>query len=269
MAGPQLVLFSHVDSVLSEPAGTPVVNAVSLLARLRVPLVVCSGRTRAEIEHATLALGTRHPFICEGGNALFIPRGYFPFDIDNSREIGGYDVVEFGRRYRDVVNTLHRSAERAGVQVRGFDDMSADEIAEDDGGLSTLVAPLAKLRDYSELFRLPDDAPADLDRLCAALDAARLTCIRGERYHHVGAAVDASLGTTMLCVMYRRAYGPIQPVAIARDASDAAGHVVPTMALMESETPAAWAACVSKLLEARERPKRVADGAGGRLSWIL
>src|SRR5688572_5957766 len=131
MTGPQLVLFSHVDGVLSEPASTPVVNAVSLLARARVPLVLCSGRTRAEIEHVTLALGIRHPFICEGGGALFVPRGYFPFATDNAREIAGYDVVEFGRTYRDVVDTLHRTAGRAGVQVRGFDDMSVEEVAED------------------------------------------------------------------------------------------------------------------------------------------
>lgn len=268
MTGPQLVLFSHVDGVLSEPASTPVVNAVSLLARARVPLVLCSGRTRAEIEHVALALGTRHPFICEGGNALFIPHGYFPFEIDNSREIAGYDVVEFGRRYRTVVDTLHRTAERVGVQVRGFDDMSVEEVAEEQR-LSMLVARLAKLRDYSELFRLLDGTPADLDRLCAALDAARLPCIRGERYHHVGAPVDASLGISMLCVMYRKARGPIHAAGIARDGADAAGRVVASTAVVERDTPSEWAACVGALLGGRRRPTGAAAGATGRLSWIL
>jgi mannosyl-3-phosphoglycerate phosphatase len=265
MTGPQLVLFSHVDSVLSEPASTPVVNAVSLLARLRVPLVLCSGRTRAEIEHATLALGTRHPFICEGGNALFIPRGYFPFEIDNSREVAGYDVVEFGRRYRDVADTLHRTAERAGVLVRGFDDMSVEEVAAE-CGLPMLVARLAKLRDYGEMFRLLDAAPDDLDRLCAALEAARLTCIRGERYHHVSAPVDASLGISMLSVMYRRARGPIHAAAITRDAAD--GRVVASTAVVKSNTPLAWAASVGELLGGRRAGTHAAAEAIGRSSWI-
>src|SRR5688572_20509209 len=139
MTSPRLVPFSHVDGVLSEPASTPVVNAASLLPRARVPLALCSGRTRADIEHVALALAARHPFVCEYGNALFVPRGYFPFPIDNSREIAGYDVVEFGRAYPAVVETLRRTAERAGVPIRAFSDMSVEEVAEE-FGLPMLVA---------------------------------------------------------------------------------------------------------------------------------
>ena len=269
MTSPRLVLFSHVDGVLSEPASAPVVNAVSLLARARVPLVLCSGRTRAEIEHVVLALGTRHPFVCEYGNALFVPRGYFPFPIDNSREIAGYDVVEFGRAYPAVVEALRRTAERVGVHVRSFSDMSVEEVAEE-LGLPMLVARLAKLRDYGELFRLLDDTPSSFDRLSAALESSRLPCIRGYRFHHVGAAVDISLGVSMLRVMYERALGPVQTVGVTRAGTDAAlGRVVTSTTVIDADAPATWGECIGELVGGRSRSVHAAAGPAERLSWIL
>lgn len=269
MTSPRLVLFSHVDGVLSEPASTPVVNAVSLLARARVPLVLCSSRTRAEIEHIALALGTRHPFVCEHGNALFVPRGYFPFPVGNSREIAGYDVVEFGRRYPSVVDTLHRTAERVSVPVRGFSDMSVEEVA-DEYGLSMLVARLAKLRDYGELFRVLDGSRGGLEHLTAALDAAGLPCIRGPRYHHVGAAVDTTLGISMLCEMYQRACGPVSTVSITSQGSHAPfARVVSSTAAVDAETPAAWARCVGDLVAGHGRQNPEVAGSYGRTSWLF
>src|SRR5438552_1168427 len=82
-------------------------GAIAALARERIPLVLCSGKTRAEIEVLHQTLGIRHPFISETGAALFVPGGYFDFAIPDARDVAGYQLVEFGKPHAEVVQILH------------------------------------------------------------------------------------------------------------------------------------------------------------------
>ena len=62
-------------------------------------------------------------------------------------------MIQFGRPNAEVVTALHHLAGRLGVSVLGFSDMSVAEVALD-YEVPLLQARLAKLRDYSELFRV-------------------------------------------------------------------------------------------------------------------
>lgn len=211
-----LILFADIDGVLSETSSDQLAVDLRRLHRLgpSVALVLCSGRTRPEIEHLAHALGIRHPFICEHGAAAFVPDGYFPFEVSNAVPIAGYQVVEFGRSSASVVEALRRVAERQGVALRLFSEMRVDEVAQE-CGMTPLDARLAKLRDYGEMFRMlePDDTARA--RLLEALRGAHLRCITGTPFDHVGASVDISIGVGMLRTLYRRAYGPSITVGIA------------------------------------------------------
>lgn len=219
---PRLVVFSDVDRVLLKPGGSAFTEAAKALKRLgseAAPLVLCSSRTRAEIEAIQQQLGISHPFVCESGAAVFVPAGYFGFDVPNARDLAGYQAVEFGWPYAEVVQTLHRSAERLRIQIVGFSAMSVEEVARD-CHLPLLQARLAKLRQYSERFRILDPRETTRHRLFRALKAAGLRCVTGERYDHVGAPVDNSIGVTLLCNLYQRAYGGVLTVGLADPMAD-------------------------------------------------
>lgn len=262
---PKLVVFSDVDGVLADPANASVASAVSLLARERVPLVLCSSRTRAEIEHIAKALGSRHPFVCEHGDALFVPRGYFPFEVPNAREVAGYDAIEFGRSYGAVVEALGRAAARTSVKVRGFNDMSVEEVAEE-CGLPLLTARLAKLRDYGEFFRVIDARPGAVDRLFLALEAARLRCIAGPRYHFVGGAADISLGMSTLCTMYERAFSAVRFAAVTHGGVDAPARVLRQTVVVHADSTADWARVVTDIAGSFRRRTDAPAPAVGEVS---
>ena len=137
--------------------------------------MLCSSRTRAEIEAIQQELEIAHPFVCESGGAVFIPRGYFGFAVPGARDLAGYEAVEFGRPYAEVVQKLHRTAERLAIEIVGFSDMSVEEVARD-CHLSLLQARLAKLREYGERFRILDSNELARNRLVRALKANRLRC---------------------------------------------------------------------------------------------
>ena len=218
----RLVVFSDIDGVLLESRGSAFAEAARALKRLGgevPPLVLRSSRTRAEIEAIQQQLGISHPFVCESGAAAFVPAGYFGFDVPNARDLAGYLAIEFGRPYAEVVQTLHRTAERLAIEIVGFSDMSVEEVARD-CHLPLLQARLAKLREYSERFRILDPSETTHHRLFRALKAAGLRCVTGEQYDHVGAPVDNSIGVNVLCGLYQRAYGGVLTVGLADPMAD-------------------------------------------------
>lgn len=209
-----ILVFSDPDPFLTHWAGRALSEAGKVLRRLErdeVPLVICSTRTRAEIVSVQQDLGLHQPFICESGNAAFMPVGYFQFMVAFARDVAGYQAVEFGRPYVEVVQVLHRTASRLRIEVRGFNDMSVDEVARE-CHLPLLQARLAKLREYGERFRLLDPNEISRHRLFQALEAARLHCVFGDVYNHVGAAVDARPAIGLLYALYKRALGTVLTV---------------------------------------------------------
>jgi mannosyl-3-phosphoglycerate phosphatase len=153
MSFAKLVVFSSLDSVFTPAAYRKSLGkAAEVLEDLDdVPVVLCSGKTRAELEHIQHELGLCHPFVCEYDGAAFIPARYFDFNIPRAREVAGYLAVEFGLPYEDIVRGLHRTAQRLGIQVVGFNDMSVDEVSRD-CDLPLPQARLAMLRSTESIF---------------------------------------------------------------------------------------------------------------------
>jgi mannosyl-3-phosphoglycerate phosphatase len=203
------VVFTDLDGTLldhDDYSCNAAAWALDRLARRGVPLVLCSSKTRAEIDLVQRQLGLRHPFISENGGALFVPRGYFPFPLRGTRPVNGWDVMDFGKPYGEVVNALRRTATRLGMSVTGFCDMSAEEVA-DLCHLPLPYARLAKLREYDEPFRLPGTAPADRSRLFRAVREEGLRCMTGARFDHATGATDKGLGVIGLRGLYERQAG--------------------------------------------------------------
>lgn len=207
-----LVIFADVDNILVDRFRSFEESAwaIDLLARNDIPLVLCSGKTRAQLEAVHQLLGICHPFICEHGAAAFIPPGYFD-RVPDGRSVAGYHVVEFGRPYRDVLERFHLAAARARADVVGFNDMSIEEVASR-CGLSLMEAQLAKLREYDEPFMFANGARRDRERLVRAVRDANLGWRRGEGFEHVGAFVDLDVAVQLLCTLYRDAYGKVSTI---------------------------------------------------------
>lgn len=217
-----IVVFSNADTVLRDPREPAFATAGRLLQQLRsenVAIVLCSSHTRAELEFIQQMLGTGDPFICEHGAGVFVPEGYFPVRIPGARVFAGRHAIEFGRPYADVVDALRQSAERLGVEIAGFSDMSIETVAHE-CGVSLLHARLAKLRDYEERFRVLDPNPDAFTRLAKALHAPRLRAVRAEPFHYAGAPVDHLHGVNLLKSLYRRVHGAVEALVMSDAASD-------------------------------------------------
>ena len=260
----RLVVFTDLDGSLLDHESysfAPAGEALALLAAKGIPLVLCSSKTRAEMEILQQDLRVAHPFLSENGGALFLPRRYFPFLISDGRSIAGYGAIEFGRPYYQLVETLHRVANELEIPVVGFSDMTIEEVAKD-CKLSLMAARLAKLREYDEPFRILDSGLAARSRLFKVLHRAGLRCTRGGRYHHLTGVTDKGLGVRTLKSLYRQAWGKVVavglgdghndlsllqeaeiPIVVQNPASDATARLlrkVPTARLTDAPGPQGW-----------------------------
>jgi mannosyl-3-phosphoglycerate phosphatase len=206
-----VIVFADIDSappVHLFSRGDRLAALLETLAVRRITLVLCSRRTRAEVESIRQDLGIFHPFVCENGAAAFVPERYFGSELENTRKVGGYQAIEFGTPYEQVVETVRRVADRLNLRVQGFHDMSVEQVSREQG-LSLLDARLAKLREYSEPFRLLSANPVAEYRLLKALSAAGLTCVTLGPFHHAGTVSGAGGAATVLTTLYRVAFGAI------------------------------------------------------------
>ena len=184
----RLLVFSDLDGTLlrhEDYSWEPARPALAELARRRVPVVVASSKTRAEIEEWRARLALQSPFISENGGALYVPPGATPRPVAGASPAFGYLRVEFGAPYERLREVLGRLANAVAVGLRGFGDMSTLEVSQRTG-LSVAEAALARQREYDEPF-VPErelDA-AEESRLAASAEALGLRVTRGGRFHHL------------------------------------------------------------------------------------
>jgi mannosyl-3-phosphoglycerate phosphatase len=218
---PKLIVFTDLDGTLLDRETYSCEKALSAMEYLRqeeVPIVFCSAKTRAEQEVYRQKLGIIDPFIVENGGAIFINQDYFPFSFDCHKVQNGYQVIELGTPYREIRQILEQISIAIRVNIRGFGDMSTEEVAAETG-LSREAAHLAKQREYDETLVL-EGTPQEIDSVLQAITAAGLSYSSGGRYYDVMGPNDKGMATRILIDLFRKKFGQIKTVAIGDSPND-------------------------------------------------
>lgn len=251
------VVFSDLDGTLLDLQTYSCEEArpaVELLRSRGVPLVLCSSKTRAEIEHHRRELALDAPFIVENGSAVLIP----------AREGGsaielGLPVAEIRRRLADLRGEL-------GLALRGYADLPQAEIRRLTG-LDEEAAQRASRREYSETLLQERFTPEALERLQDALAARGLSGAAGSRFVTVtGRGADKGRAARLLLDLYRRRDpsllsigvgdgpndGPMleavdRPYLVRKPSGDWAGMDVPRLVRVEGIGPAGFRKVIGEL----------------------
>jgi mannosyl-3-phosphoglycerate phosphatase len=186
--GGELLVFSDLDGCLLDErtyrwdAARPALDA---LRSRGVPLLLCSSKTRAEMEALAGGLGLPWPFIVENGGALVISDGRGPGAASDGRPREPR-VVVLGTPARLLMKALDEIVAETGARLRVFGDLPASEI-EDLTGLSGPSIDLARRREFDAPFLVEPDA---LDAVARAAEARGLRVTRGGRFFHLTGPTD-------------------------------------------------------------------------------
>jgi mannosyl-3-phosphoglycerate phosphatase len=183
---PDRVVFSGVGGGLLQRdtlSYDPARPAIAALARLEVPVVLCSSRPRSEVMLVSRLLGLGAPMIVENGAALVVPAGHLRGGVPGGQWDGEFHVLSLGPPREALREALVEVAAAARVEVR---------------------VPPAADREHTEPFLLETETEADASALAREAAVRGLRVFRGETLYYLCGGADKGLAARMLLSLYER-----------------------------------------------------------------
>lgn len=215
------IVFTDLDGTLLDAetySFEPALPALTLLKEKNIPLIICSSKTKKEIEYYRDKLENYDPFISENGGGIFIPTEYFKSQISDFKfeENGDYHVIRLGARYADLREAI-KELRNEGFNLRGFGDMTAEELANI-ANMSIHEARMAKERDFDEPFILEGNQE-ELQKLFTAINSKGFNYTQGRFFHILGNS-DKGKAVSIMIDMFKKKFGNVFTVAIGNSPND-------------------------------------------------
>lgn len=222
---PQPIFFTALDGGLqgsvtrSFEEMKPVLEFVK---QERIPLILCSSMTRAEIGPWREKLEVFDPFVSENGGGAFIPydsvalhelQTVFPrVQITN-----GYYVLVLGIPRAVLAGTLDM-IKAEGFEVKALKDMDVTEVMQLTG-LNRHEAARTMRRDFEEPFLFSSDGNS-MKRLSASIQNKGLQCTPRGPFYHLTGRNDMGKAVALLSKLYERRFGSVLTIGIGESRQD-------------------------------------------------
>jgi mannosyl-3-phosphoglycerate phosphatase len=215
----QLIVITDVDGTLIDQRTYSYELSLPAVRRLqanRIPIILCSTKTSAEILLLWREMELGDPFICENGGAIYLPRGYLKVALFGLKTDGAFEVFELGTDVDRLRVALADAARACGVILRTFGQMEVDEIAALTG-LSLDQAARALQRRYEEPFLVQS---GDSKKMTAMLRAKKLTVTKGDRFYHLSGGHSKRDAVEALLNLHRDQYGQVLSIGLGNSDND-------------------------------------------------
>lgn len=219
------LIFSDMDGSLLDHHTYSHAAADATLAqchRLSIPIVCCTSKTRAELLELRRELNNVDPFIIENGAAIFIPKGYFSQQPEDTHELDEFWVKTFSQSRQHWLNLLEQAPQHLRAALLNFSLMGDSGIAEATG-LPAARAMLANRREYTEPALWQGDS-SDQAELIEWLTEAGARVQQGGRFLHITDQCDKGIALQWLkaCYQIEQANQQLYSLAIGDSDNDIA-----------------------------------------------
>ncbi|MBW2001928.1 MAG: HAD-IIB family hydrolase [Deltaproteobacteria bacterium] len=216
---PQILIFTDLDSTLLDDQTydfSPARPALKIIHSRKIPLILVSSKTRAEIEFFRELLSLETPFIAENGGGIYFPTSFalpkeYPYE-----KIDRFHALFMGRPIKEV---LERSKKLKGdFNFRGFSEMSVQEIAS----LTSLTlenALRASKREFDEPILLQNFSD-NQEIFCEKAAQYGLDCVHGGRFIHLFLGGNKGRAVEKVLDIYKQRKGAIFSIALGDSPND-------------------------------------------------
>ena len=217
-----IVIFTDLDGTLLDHTsyGWEEANpALDLCQRLHIPVVMVSSKTRTEMEILRHRLNLSAPFISENGGGVFFPKDD-PIGLPSGAiPVENVWKLSLGMPYEVLVNSLQDIREELGWHIRGFSEMTTEEISHLTG-LDHVNARLAATREYDEPFIILEQEDADDTALIEAAKKRDLQISKGGRFYHIHGKNDKGKAIEKVISWYGTIHSEIFSIGLGDSPND-------------------------------------------------
>jgi len=245
------VVFCAIDDLISlhNKALTGLPEFLEGLGDANIPLVPVTTRSRLQFDATLRKFSLCHPFLAEGGCAVYLPEDYFHLKPSRTMRLGRFTCIPVAEPQPVAAEVLDALAEKTGIEVVALRGLSPRELSQN-VGLPQREAELLRQRDFDELFFFAGTSDAGIRRFQE--EAGRAKARLRQRGTLWSLAVGASTVTCLreLSQLYQRSFHAA-PLKIGIAATEQAAEVFPAcdrcffLVPRDAPTPAAAAKCKS------------------------
>jgi len=218
---PNFIIFTDLDGTLLDHyyySFDPAREALEKINQQGIPLIICTSKTRAEIEFWRKKLKNHYPFISENGGAIFYPRPETLPNLYPLRKIDHYFTIELGTPHPVLLMNFKNLKRSLGEKIRGISEMNIAEVIELTG-LPLEQALLAQKREYSEPFIFKGN-PDEKEDLKALIQKFKLNLTEGGRFFHLMGGNDKGKAVSMVIKGYKNSYPNLRSIGIGDSPND-------------------------------------------------
>lgn len=193
--------------------------ALDLCQRLHIPVIMASSKTRAELNILRQKIGLGFPFISENGGGIFFPKewsGRVPPGTVLADNLLKWPI---GIDYDLLVKSLYEIRDDLGWRLRGFSEMSSDEISRLTG-LDLESSRLAAMREFDEPFILLEQEEIDIDTFQTAAKKRGLKITQGGRFYHLHGKNDKGVAVKKVISWYEESRPELFTIALGDSSND-------------------------------------------------
>ncbi|ODS31823.1 MAG: mannosyl-3-phosphoglycerate phosphatase [Candidatus Scalindua rubra] len=215
MNNEKIIVFTDLDGTLldhSTYSYSEAEDALRLLKEKRVPLILCSSKSRVEIEVYRERLSNNEPFISENGGAIFIPELYKGLKCEFDKIDNGYLVIEIGSEYKTLIDAFEQLKRNTGANIKSITEFTVDEIVELTG-LNKEEASLAQKRKYTLPF-IVNGGEEHVKNIKNEILSLGLNYTEGARFVHLMGGNDKGKAVKVLVDIFKKNYPETRIITI-------------------------------------------------------
>jgi mannosyl-3-phosphoglycerate phosphatase len=198
------LIFTALEDTLLDPLTESFAGAEAALEeidRRKIPLILSSQKTRAQLDPIRRRLGHSHPFISENGGGIFIPDGYFNLKIAGLERRSRFLCLPIAKPHADAIAALEDISSATGVSVVSFHEMTPREISQNTG-LSPRDAEPVKLRDFDEPFFFAGATASAIRDFQEEAARHKATLYQDGRFWHISLGCNLGQAVRALIKLY-------------------------------------------------------------------
>jgi mannosyl-3-phosphoglycerate phosphatase len=216
---PQILIFTDLDGTLLDDQTydfSPALPALKIIHSRKIPLILVSSKTRAEIEFFMEVLSLESPFIAENGGGIYFPTSFALPQNYPYKKVDRFNALFMGRPIEEVLERSRRL--KNSFNFRGFSEMPVDEIASLTG-LTLEDALRASKREFDEPILLLDSLD-NKEIFCKKAAQHGLDCVHGGRFIHLYIGGNKGRAVEKVLDIYKQRKGAAFSIALGDSPND-------------------------------------------------
>ena len=181
-------------------------GALKRIKALAIPLLICTSKTKDEIELYKLKMGIDFPFIAENGGAIYIPKAEHKLAYKTDSQDERYSIIQLGVERSELREVFFALKKKLKVTMTALSEMTVKEIM-DLTSLPENEAKLAIKRDFSEPFIISDIDFIHEESILSEFTNRGYTVVKGGRFYHLMGKTDKGAAVKKLTSVYEDAFG--------------------------------------------------------------